>query len=165
MALHTVSPAAVSSLLRALSRSLPQRPVLMHATTEEIEAEKSFIEDQALLVCLQKEKMEKAIETVQANFNTVRTGRANPAMLDRIEVEYYRTLVNLKSIAQISTPDATSLLNQPYDKSSHRALNAPPLYHDSYKIANGGFQLAPNAKSLHLKPPLDTVVHHVAIQT
>jgi ribosome recycling factor len=34
-----------------------------------------------------------------------------------LQVEYYRTLVNLKSIAQISTPDATSLLNQPYDKS------------------------------------------------
>ncbi|AQK51085.1 Ribosome-recycling factor chloroplastic [Zea mays] len=142
MALHAVSSAAVSSPLRALSRSLPQRPVvrpkfaqlwtyglqrivalldltkavLMHATIEEIEAEKSLIEDQA------KEKMEKAIETVQANFNTVRTGRANPAMLDRIEVEYYGTPVNLKSIAQISTPDATSLLIQPYDKSSLKLI-------------------------------------------
>jgi hypothetical protein len=37
-------------------------------------------------VYFQKEKMEKAIETIQTNFNTVRTGRANPAMLDRIEV-------------------------------------------------------------------------------
>ncbi|CAL4996287.1 unnamed protein product [Urochloa decumbens] len=156
MALHAVSPAAVSSPLRALSRSLPQRPgcgclpkqsasiysnfarlqagsvdfvgrplalrhldkraVLTHATIEEIEAEKSVIEEQA------KEKMEKAIETVQTNFNTVRTGRANPAMLDRIEVEYYGTPVNLKSIAQISTPDATSLLIQPYDKSSLKLI-------------------------------------------
>ncbi|AQK45466.1 hypothetical protein ZEAMMB73_Zm00001d026098 [Zea mays] len=47
---------------------------------------------------------------------------------------------------------------------NHKALSAPPLYHDSYKIANGGFHLAPNAKSLHLKPPLDTAVHHVAVQ-
>ncbi|AQK78241.1 Ribosome-recycling factor chloroplastic [Zea mays] len=173
MALHAVSPAAVSSPLRALSRSLPQRSgcgclpkqsvticsstnfarklqdgpvdfaarrlvlghsdkrrvvtdiachshviraVLTHATIEEIEAEKSLIEDQA------KEKMEKAIETVQTNFNTVRTGRASPAMLDRIEVEYYGTPVNLKSIAQISTPDATSLLIQPYDKSSLKLI-------------------------------------------
>ncbi|CAL4996286.1 unnamed protein product [Urochloa decumbens] len=90
--------------------------VLTHATIEEIEAEKSVIEEQA------KEKMEKAIETVQTNFNTVRTGRANPAMLDRIEVEYYGTPVNLKSIAQISTPDATSLLIQPYDKSSLKLI-------------------------------------------
>ncbi|CAO2164671.1 unnamed protein product [Urochloa humidicola] len=93
-----------------------KRAVLTLATIEEIEAEKSVIEEQA------KEKMEKAIETVQTNFNTVRTGRANPAMLDRIEVEYYGTPVNLKSIAQISTPDATSLLIQPYDKSSLKLI-------------------------------------------
>nr|CAB3479727.1 unnamed protein product [Digitaria exilis] len=117
MALHGVSPAAVSSPLRALSHCLPQRQaVLTHATIEEIEAEKSVIEEQA------KEKMDKAIETVQTNFNTVRTGRANPAMLDRIEVEYYGTPVSLKSIAQISTPDATSLLIQPYDKSSLKLI-------------------------------------------
>ncbi|KAM0832718.1 hypothetical protein ACQ4PT_064719 [Festuca glaucescens] len=85
--------------------------VLRHATIEEIEAEKTIIEEQA------KEKMEKALETMQTNFNTVRTGRANPSMLDRIEVEYYGTPVNLKSIAQINTPDASSLLIQPFDKS------------------------------------------------
>ncbi|VAH28752.1 unnamed protein product [Triticum turgidum subsp. durum] len=88
-----------------------KRAVLRHATNEEIEEEKMIVEEQA------KEKMEKAIETVQSNFNTVRTGRANPSMLDRIEVEYYGTPVNLKTIAQINTPDATSLLIQPYDKS------------------------------------------------
>ncbi|VAH44591.1 unnamed protein product [Triticum turgidum subsp. durum] len=128
MALHAVSPAAAASPPCALSSArLPQRPdirkpltvvilhnsgaVLRHATNEEIEEEKMIVEEQA------KEKMEKAIETVQSNFNTVRTGRANPSMLDRIEVEYYGTPVNLKTIAQINTPDATSLLIQPYDKS------------------------------------------------
>ncbi|KAG0500622.1 hypothetical protein HPP92_000694 [Vanilla planifolia] len=81
------------------------------ATIEEIEAEKSLIEKDA------RDRMEKAIELVRSNFHAVRTGRANPAILDRIEVEYYGTPVMLKSIAQISTPDATSLLVQPYDKS------------------------------------------------
>uniref|UniRef100_A0A0D9X0K7 Ribosome-recycling factor, chloroplastic n=1 Tax=Leersia perrieri TaxID=77586 RepID=A0A0D9X0K7_9ORYZ len=115
--LHAVSPAAAVAPPRAIaSARVPQRPVLRHATIEEIEAEKSVIEDQA------RERMEKAIETVQNNFNTVRTGRANPAMLDRIEVEYYGTPVNLKSIAQINTPDATSLLIQPYDKSSLKLI-------------------------------------------
>uniref|UniRef100_A0A0E0EDC1 Ribosome-recycling factor, chloroplastic n=1 Tax=Oryza meridionalis TaxID=40149 RepID=A0A0E0EDC1_9ORYZ len=116
--LHAVSPAAAAAPPRALSSAarVPQRPVLRHATIEEIEAEKTVIEDQA------RERMEKAIETVQNNFNTVRTGRANPAMLDRIEVEYYGTPVNLKSIAQINTPDATSLLIQPYDKSSLKLI-------------------------------------------
>ncbi|KAI5597156.1 hypothetical protein BDE02_02G049200 [Populus trichocarpa] len=66
--------------------------------------------------------MEKTIDTMRTNFNSVRTGRANPSMLDKIEVEYYGTPVSLKSIAQISTPDASSLLVQPYDKSSLKAI-------------------------------------------
>lgn len=86
------------------------------ATIEEIEAEKSAIEKDV------KKRMEKTIETVRENFNAVRTGRANPSMLDRVEVEYYGTPVSLKSIAQISTPDASSLLVQPYDKSSLKVI-------------------------------------------
>ncbi|XP_068647961.1 ribosome-recycling factor, chloroplastic isoform X2 [Aristolochia californica] len=86
------------------------------ATMEEIEAEKSLIENDA------KERMDKTIETIRSNFNAVRSGRANPAMLDRIEVEYYGSPVSLKSIAQISTPDASSLLIQPYDKSSLKTI-------------------------------------------
>ncbi|KAK1288586.1 hypothetical protein QJS10_CPB19g00791 [Acorus calamus] len=86
------------------------------ATIEEMEAEKSLIEKIA------KDKMEKTIETVRASFNSVRTGRANPSMLDRVEVEYYGTPVSLKSIAQISTPDGSSLLVQPFDKSSLKAI-------------------------------------------
>ncbi|XXG56479.1 hypothetical protein AAC387_Pa03g3874 [Persea americana] len=81
------------------------------ATMEEIEAEKSLIEKDA------KQRMEKTIESLQASFNAVRTGRANPAMLDRVEVEYYGSPVSLKSIAQISTPNSSSFLIQPYDKS------------------------------------------------
>ncbi|KAK2648331.1 hypothetical protein Ddye_015820 [Dipteronia dyeriana] len=86
------------------------------ATIEEIEAEKSAIEEDV------KARMEKTIENVRNNFNSVRTGRANPAMLDKIQIEYYGTPVGLKSIAQISTPDASSLLVQPYDKSSLKAI-------------------------------------------
>ncbi|XP_034691736.1 ribosome-recycling factor, chloroplastic isoform X1 [Vitis riparia] len=86
------------------------------ATMEEIEAEKSSIEKDV------KERMEKTIETVRTNFNSIRTGRANPAILDRVEVEYYGTPVSLKSIAQISTPDSASLLVQPYDKSSLKVI-------------------------------------------
>ncbi|MQI32254.1 ribosome recycling factor, partial [Escherichia coli] len=82
------------------------------ATIEEIEAEKASIEKDV------KNRMERTIENVRSNFNSVRTGRANPAMLDKIEVEYYGSPVSLKSIAQISTPDGSSLLVQPYDKSS-----------------------------------------------
>ncbi|OVA05476.1 Ribosome recycling factor [Macleaya cordata] len=86
------------------------------ATIEEIEAEKSAIESDV------KKRMEKTIETVRENFNAFRTGRASQTMLDRVEVEYYGSPVSLKSIAQISTPDASSLLIQPYDKSSLKAI-------------------------------------------
>ncbi|GMN48802.1 hypothetical protein TIFTF001_017969 [Ficus carica] len=106
--------------------------VVRAATIEEIEAEKSLIEKDVVsffsvmadfcLVCGSKERMEKSIETVRTNFNSIRTGRSNPAMLDKIEVEYYGSPVSLKSIAQISTPDANSLLVQPYDKSSLKAI-------------------------------------------
>lgn len=90
--------------------------VLKCATLEEIEAEKSVIEKDA------KGRMEKTIETIKSNFNSIRTGRANPSMLDRIEVEYYGTPVSLKSIAQISTPDSSSFLVSPYDKSSLKVI-------------------------------------------
>ncbi|ESW16632.1 hypothetical protein PHAVU_007G172400 [Phaseolus vulgaris] len=91
-------------------------PLIRAATIEEIEAEKAAIENDA------KSRMERSIDNVRTNFNSIRTGRANPAMLDKIEVEYYGTPVSLKSIAQISTPDASSLLVQPYDKSSLKAI-------------------------------------------
>lgn len=62
--------------------------------------------------------MQKAVEATQRSFNTIRTGRANAAILDRITVEYYGTPTPLKSLAGISTPDATTILIQPYDRSS-----------------------------------------------
>ncbi|XVF72404.1 hypothetical protein PTKIN_Ptkin12aG0118800 [Pterospermum kingtungense] len=100
------------------------------ATIEEIEAEKSSIEKDV------KARMEKTIETVRTNFNSIRTGRANPAMLDKVEVEYYGTPVSLKSIAQISTPDSSSLLVQPYDKSSLKAMEKA--------IVNSDLGMTPN---------------------
>ncbi|XP_074578728.1 ribosome-recycling factor, chloroplastic-like isoform X2 [Curcuma longa] len=90
--------------------------IIKCATIEEIEAEKSVIEKDV------RDRMEKTIETVRASFNAVRTGRANPSMLDRVEVEYYGTPVSLKSIAQINTPDGSTLLVQPYDKSSLKTI-------------------------------------------
>lgn len=62
--------------------------------------------------------MQKAIEATQRSFNTIRTGRANASILDRISVEYYGAPSPLKSLANISTPDATTILIQPYDRSS-----------------------------------------------
>ena len=65
-----------------------------------------------------EEKMKKAIEATKTSFNTIRTGRANASLLDRIMVEYYGTPTQLKSLANIGTPDASTITIQPYDKSS-----------------------------------------------
>jgi ribosome recycling factor len=62
--------------------------------------------------------MQKAVEATQRNFNTIRTGRANASLLDRVTVEYYGSPTPLKSLASINTPDASTITIQPYDKSS-----------------------------------------------
>jgi len=63
-------------------------------------------------------KMKKAIEATQQSFNSLRTGRANAAILDRVTVDYYGMETPLKSLANISTPDASTIAIQPYDKGS-----------------------------------------------
>lgn len=65
-----------------------------------------------------KEHMQKTVDATQRSFNTIRTGRANVSLLDRIMVDYYGTETPLKSLANISTPDATTIVIQPYDKNS-----------------------------------------------
>lgn len=62
--------------------------------------------------------MQKTVEATQRAFNTIRTGRANATLLDRVMVDYYNTPTSLKSLANISTPDASTIIIQPYDRSS-----------------------------------------------
>ena len=65
-----------------------------------------------------EEKMQKAIEATKNSFNTIRTGRANASLLDRVMVEYYGSQTQLKSIANIGIPDASTITIQPYDKTA-----------------------------------------------
>ncbi len=62
--------------------------------------------------------MQKTVEATQRSFNTIRTGRANAALLDRVTVEYYGTPTPLKSLAGISTPDSSTIAIQPYDRNT-----------------------------------------------
>ncbi|HIK33709.1 MAG TPA: ribosome recycling factor [Oscillatoriales cyanobacterium M59_W2019_021] len=62
--------------------------------------------------------MKKAVEATQRAFNTIRTGRANTSLLDRVLVDYYNTPTPLKSLATISTPDASTITIQPFDRNS-----------------------------------------------
>ncbi|WP_414753230.1 ribosome recycling factor [Anabaena sp. CCY 9910] len=63
-------------------------------------------------------KMQHTVEATQRAFNTIRTGRANASLLDKVLVDYYGSPTPLKSLANISTPDATTIQIQPYDKTS-----------------------------------------------
>jgi ribosome recycling factor len=62
--------------------------------------------------------MRKAVEATQRTFNTIRTGRANPSLLDKIVVEYYGAETPLKSLATLSTPDSQTIQIQPFDTGS-----------------------------------------------
>lgn len=69
-----------------------------------------------------RERMDKAVISCQHEFNTVRTGRASTALLDRINVDYYGTKTPLKQLANISTPEARLLVVTPYDKSAIKEI-------------------------------------------
>jgi ribosome recycling factor len=62
------------------------------------------------------EKMDKAIEATRDDFATVRTGRANPAMFQKIMIDYYGTPTPLGQLAAIQNPEARSIMISPYDK-------------------------------------------------
>jgi ribosome recycling factor len=68
------------------------------------------------------ERMAKSVEATQHDFGSVRTGRANPALLDRVVVDYYGAPTPLKQLATISAPEARLLTVQPFDKSSIKAI-------------------------------------------
>ena len=62
--------------------------------------------------------MRKSLDATQRTFNTIRTGRANPSLLDKIQVEYYGSDTPLKSLASLSTPDSQTIQIQPFDTSA-----------------------------------------------
>lgn len=74
--------------------------------------------------------MQKAVEATQRSFNTIRTGRANAAILDRVQVEYYGSPTPLKSLAGISTPDSTTITIQPYDRNTLNLIEKAILTSD-----------------------------------
>lgn len=63
-----------------------------------------------------EEKMEKTVAQLQKEFGTIRSGRANPGILDRVMVEYYGAPTPLRQMSQVSVQDGTTLVITPYDK-------------------------------------------------
>src|ERR1700691_4830991 len=69
-----------------------------------------------------RERMAKSVESTRHEFGSVRTGRASPALLDRIAVDYYGAMTPLKQLATISAPEPRQLTVQPFDRSSIKAI-------------------------------------------
>ena len=69
-----------------------------------------------------KRRMDKSIESTHHEFNSIRTGRASPALLDRITIDYYGTPTPLKSLASISAPEPRLLVVQPFDPSAIKGI-------------------------------------------
>lgn len=93
--------------------------------------------------------MQKTVEATQRSFNTIRTGRANATLLDRVMVEYYGSPTPLKSLANISVPDSSTITVQPYDRNT---LN---LIEKAISLSDVG--LTPNNDGMTIRlniPPL-----------
>ncbi len=71
-----------------------------------------------------KEKMAKSVENFRLELTQLRTGRASPMMLDRIECDYYGDKIAINQISSISTPEPRQLLIKPYDKGDVKAIVA-----------------------------------------
>jgi ribosome recycling factor len=76
---------------------------------------KEFIDDAG-------DRMHKSVDSTRHEFSSVRTGRASPALLDRVNVDYYGAITPLKQLAGISASEARLLTVTPYDKSSIKAI-------------------------------------------
>lgn len=69
-----------------------------------------------------EEKMRRSVQGLQSEYAAIRAGRANPAVLDRVRVDYYGVETPVNQMAAVSVPDARTLLIQPWDKSTLKSI-------------------------------------------
>lgn len=77
-----------------------------------------------------EERMNKTADALKRDFATLRAGRATPSLLDKIEVDYYGVMTPLNQTANISAPDSRTILVQPWDKSTLKAIEKAILSSD-----------------------------------
>ena len=96
------------------------------------------------------EKITKTLSVLKEDLNTVRAGRANPALLDKVMVNYYGTPTPLKNIANIAVPDPRTLLVSPFDPKSIAEIEK------AINMANIGINPANDGKIIRLAIPQTT---------
>lgn len=96
-----------------------------------------------------EEKISKSIEVLKEKLNSVRAGRANPALLDQVQAEYYGSTMPIKNIANISAPDPRTIAVIPFDPSTVKDIEKAIM------AANLGFNPSNDGKTIRLViPPL-----------
>lgn len=117
--------------------------VFRRNTGSNMHEEVQFVMDHCL------ERMNQAIDHLEKEFIHIRAGKANPAMLDGIVVEYYGSMTALSQVASISTPDARTIAIQPWEK------KMIPVIEKAILAANLGFNPDNNGEIIRINvPPL-----------
>ena len=94
-----------------------------------------------------EEKMEKTISVLKEELLTIRAGRPNPNMLDRVMVDYYGTMTQLKQMAAVSSPEPRTILVQPWDKTAMGSIEKAIL------ISDLGFNPTNDGNSIRINIP------------
>lgn len=94
-----------------------------------------------------EKKMEDAVEHLKVELNNIRTGRANPAMLDSVMVEVYGTKMRLRDVATISSPESRQLLITPFDQGNTGAIGK------QIEAENLGFQIVTEGNLIRISVP------------
>lgn len=106
-------------------------------------------EDLDLVVTDASDQMDKALGHLKAEFNTIRAGRANPAMLDSIRVDVYGSMMPLNQLANASAPAPDMIVVQPWDKSTLNAIEK------AIRVSNMGFNPSNDGVIIRIPvPPL-----------
>ena len=114
-----------------------------------------------------KERMQKSVESTRNEFSTIRTGRASPHLLDRLNIDYYGAQTPLKQLAQVAATDARMLTVTPYDKSSINTIEKAVMESDlGLTPSNDGNVIRLSIPELteERRKELVKVVHEVAEQ-
>ena len=102
------------------------------------------------LIAPQEDLMNKAVDHLDHELTKVRAGRANPAMLDGVRVDAYGAMMPLNQVANINTPDARTIMIQPWDKKMFDAIEK------AIQAANLGFNPSNNGESVIINEPMLT---------
>ncbi len=97
-----------------------------------------------------EEKMNKTVSVLKEEFHSIRAGKANPQLLDRVTVDYYGTPTPIKSMASVSAPEPRMLVVQPYDTSVIKEIEKAIM------IADLGFNPSNDGKVIRIMVPAPT---------